>query len=101
MSKSLNRRRFVIQSVAGSLALPSLTSLASESLGGNTAVMTTRGAGVGAPRFVAVGNLLGFQQSQFFPETVGREFEETTLLKAAREAGETVKSLKVRVSHPG
>ncbi|MEO1201460.1 MAG: DciA family protein [Pseudomonadota bacterium] len=27
-------------------------------------------------------------------------FEETCLLRAAREAGETVKALKVRVSHP-
>lgn len=30
---------------------------------------------------VAVGNLLGFQQKQFFPTEIGRAFEETTLLK--------------------
>ena len=81
MSKSLNRRRFVIRSVAGSLALPSLTSLAVESVAIHPAVQATRGAGIGARRFVAVGNLLGFQQNQFFPETTGKEFEETTLLK--------------------
>ncbi|QDT10958.1 hypothetical protein K239x_29510 [Planctomycetes bacterium K23_9] len=33
-----------------------------------------------ARRFVAVGNLLGFQQKHFFPETTGSEYEETTLL---------------------
>ncbi|WP_436715697.1 DUF1552 domain-containing protein [Roseiconus lacunae] len=75
------RRRFVLQSVAGSLALPGLSSLAAESTDRRTPLMATRGAGVGASRFVAIGNLLGFQQKAFFPETVGKEFEETTLLK--------------------
>jgi hypothetical protein len=36
---------------------------------------------VGARRFVAVGNLLGFQTKQLFPETTGKKFEATTLLK--------------------
>lgn len=44
-------------------------------------VQATRGAGIGARRFVAVGNLLGFQQKSFFPETVGKGYESTTLLK--------------------
>ncbi len=78
---NLDRRRFVIQSVAGGLALPAMPSLMAESVGGHSAVQPARGAGVGARRFVAVGNLLGFQQKHFFPETTGREFEETTLLK--------------------
>jgi hypothetical protein len=52
-----------------------------ESVGSNLAIRATRGAGVGARRFVAVGNLLGFQQKQFFPETTGSGYEETTLLK--------------------
>jgi hypothetical protein len=85
MNKSIHRRRFVMQAVAGTLALPSLSSLASESTRNagvlETGVLATRGAGVGARRFVAVGNLLGFQQKQFFPETTGKDFEETTLLK--------------------
>ena len=38
-------------------------------------------AGQDARRFVAVGNLLGFQQKHFFPKTAGTEFEETRLLK--------------------
>ena len=77
----LDRRRFVIQSVAGSLALPGLPSLMAESAGGNSAIRATRGAGAGSRRFVAVGNLLGFQQKHFFPETTGSGYEETTLLK--------------------
>ncbi len=79
--KKLDRRRFAIQSVAGSLALPWLSSLRAETTGGRSAIQTSPGAGVGASRFVAVGNLLGFQQKHFFPETTGNEFEETTLLK--------------------
>jgi hypothetical protein len=83
MSKSINldRRRFVIRTVAGSLALPGLPSLMSESAGSDAVIRETGGAGAGARRFVAVGNLLGFQQKQFFPETTGSEYEETPLLK--------------------
>ncbi|MGB7329608.1 MAG: DUF1552 domain-containing protein [Rubripirellula sp.] len=78
---NLNRRRFVLRSLAGSMALPGLPSLMAGSASGNSAIRETRGAGVGARRFVAVGNLLGFQQKHFFPETTGKKFEETTLLK--------------------
>ena len=81
MSKLKDRRRFVIQSIAGSLALPGLPSLMSTSLGTNSAIQGTITSGGPARRFVAVGNLLGFQQKHFFPETTGREYEETTLLK--------------------
>ncbi len=35
---------------------------------------------MGARRFVAIGNLLGFQTKQLFPTTAGRDFEKTTLL---------------------
>ncbi|MCO8123119.1 DUF1552 domain-containing protein [Stieleria sp. TO1_6] len=86
MSKSNKlSRRFVLRSVAGSLALPGLPSLMSKSLGSESAVRQTGGAGAESRRFVAVGNLLGFQQKQFFPETTGSEFEETTLLKPLAE----------------
>ena len=80
MNKSLNRRRFVLRSVAGSLALPGLASLR-VGAADTGSVLATKGAGVGARRFVAVGNLLGFQQKHFFPKTEGKQFEETTLLK--------------------
>jgi hypothetical protein len=63
------------------LALPGLSSLRAQSVGGASPVQTARGAGAGAKRFVAVGNLLGFQQKSFFPGTAGMDWEETTLLK--------------------
>lgn len=81
MAHQLHRRRLLLQSIAGSLALPVLSSLAESEIGKRSAVTTSGGAGQGARRFVAVGNLLGFQQKQFFPETAGTDFEETPLLK--------------------
>ncbi|CAD77642.1 MAG TPA: DUF1552 domain-containing protein [Rhodopirellula baltica] len=92
MSKPKNpgRRRFVLRSLAGSLALPGLPSLMADTVDHNSPVQSTRGAGTGARRFVAVGNLLGFQQKHFFPETPGREFEETTLLKPLAENREHI-----------
>ena len=61
MSQPLNRRRFALSSLAGSLALPALSSLGAEVA--STAVKTvpvsaTKGAGVGAPRFVAIANFV-------------------------------------------
>lgn len=85
MKTSTDRRRFVLQSLAGSvagaLALPGLSSLAANAGHAQSPLLSTRGAGVGARRFVAIGNLLGFQQKHLFPETPGKDFEETTLLK--------------------
>jgi len=40
-----------------------------------------KGAGTGARRFVAIGNLLGYQTKQLFPTTKGRDYEKTTLLE--------------------
>lgn len=81
MGKSLNRRSFVLKTVGASLALPGLQSLMAESKTVQAALKTTRGAGAGAPRFVAIGNLLGFQTKQLFPEKVGKGYEMTKLLK--------------------
>ncbi len=77
----MNRRRFILQSLGTSLALPGLPSLMAGTVGGNSAVQTAKGAGAGARRFVAVGNLLGFQTKQLFPTTKGRDYEKTTLLE--------------------
>lgn len=77
MAHTLHRRRFLLKSLGATLALPSLPSLLAKPAN----VQAARGAGSGARRFVAVGNLLGFQQSQFFPETTGKGYESTTLLK--------------------
>jgi uncharacterized protein DUF1552 len=77
----MNRRRFVLQSLGASLALPGLPSLMAQTVGGNSAVKVAKGAGAGARRFVAIGNLLGFQTKQLFPTTTGRNYEKTTLLE--------------------
>src|SRR6056297_1610759 len=79
MTNSLPHRRFVLQSLVGSLALPGLPSLMAKATGKDTSIRPAQGAG--ARRFVAVGNLLGFQRQHFFPETPGKAFEATTLLK--------------------
>lgn len=77
----MNRRRFILRSLGASLALPSFQSLMANSVGGNSAVQMAKGAGEGAKRFVAIGNLLGYQVKQFFPTTTGRNYEKTTLLE--------------------
>ena len=79
--KTMNRRRFILKSLGATLALPALPSILSSAVAGNSAVQTARGAGTGARRFVAIGNLLGYQVKQFFPESTGAAYEQTTLLK--------------------
>ena len=77
----MNRRRFILRSLGASLALPALPSLMANTVGGNAAVQTAKGAGIGARRFVAIGNLLGFQTKQLFPATSGAAYEKTRLLE--------------------
>lgn len=74
-------RRFFLQSLGASLALPGLPSLMAKTVGGNSAIGAGKGAGMGARRFVAVGNLLGYQTKQLFPTTVGKNYEKTALLE--------------------
>lgn len=77
----MNRRRFILKSLGATLALPSLPSLLASAVGGGSAVQAAKGAGSGARRFVAIGNLLGYQVKHLFPETTGAAYEPTTLLK--------------------
>jgi len=77
----MNRRRFLLRSLGTTLALPGLPSLMAKSVGGSSAVQAAKGAGAGARRFVAVGNLLGFQVKSLFPTTPGKAYEKTTLLE--------------------
>ena len=81
MTSPLNRRRFLLRTAGASLALPGLSSLLAKTAESLATVEATRGAGIGASRFVAVGNLLGFQQKSLFPKTAGKKYESTTLLK--------------------
>ena len=78
MNSNLDRRRFVLRSAAGTLALPALSSLPARA---TEPILATTGAGVGAKRFVAIGNLLGFQLKHLFPKTTGKAYEQTDLLK--------------------
>ena len=79
MSPELDRRRFVIRS----LAIPALPSLVSQSSWAGTTPgrEKTRSAENSPRRFVAIGNLLGFQVKHLFPQTAGKGFESTPLLK--------------------
>ncbi len=81
MNSPMNRRRFILKSLGATLALPALPSLMASVVGGTSTVQTAKGAGAGARRFVAIGNLLGYQVKHFFPETTGSAFEQTPLLK--------------------
>lgn len=81
----MNRRRFILRSLGATLALPSLPSLMASAVGGNSAVRTAKGAGTGARRFVAVGNLLGYQVKHLFPATTGAAYEPTPLLRPLGE----------------
>ncbi|MFT6863732.1 MAG: hypothetical protein ACJAVK_002293 [Akkermansiaceae bacterium] len=80
MKSVLNRRRFLLKTAGATLALPGLSSLRAKTTNSRAALQATRGAGIGARRFVAIGNLLGFQQKSFFPTTAGKGYEKTTLL---------------------
>jgi hypothetical protein len=77
----MNRRTFILRTLGASLALPKLPSLMAAAVDGNSAVQAVKGSVLGSRRFVAIGNLLGFQTKQLFPTTAGREFEKTTLLE--------------------
>lgn len=81
MKTNFDRRQFVIRSVAGSLAIPVLPSMMANAAPGSPSLLQAQGAGIKARRFVAVGNLLGFQLKHFFPEKEGKDFQETPLLK--------------------
>lgn len=72
----MNRRHFLLSSLGASLALPSMSSLQAKG-----AVQVAKGAGMGARRFVAIGNLLGYQTKSLFPTTAGRNYEKTALLE--------------------
>jgi len=74
--------------MGATLALPGLCSLSAKALSGNPTVEVDKGAGIGARRFVAIGNLLGYQTKQLFPKTTGTDYEKTTLLEPLWEQRE-------------
>ena len=76
----MNRRHFLLSSLGTTLALPGMSSLLAKGATGGP-VQATKGAGMGARRFVAIGNLLGYQTKSLFPTTTGRNYEKTALLE--------------------
>ncbi len=80
MNANISRRRFVLRSMTASLSLPWLPSLFVDASVQDRALQQVKGSGEGAKRFVAVGNLLGYQQNSFFPGKAGNDYESTPLL---------------------
>ncbi|MEL7267039.1 MAG: hypothetical protein AAFP69_19825, partial [Planctomycetota bacterium] len=75
----------LLRSLAGSLAIPALGSLSANAIGNDAPVTATKGAGTGARRFVAVGNLLGFQCEDLFLDSDQQSFADKPLLQPLEE----------------
>lgn len=74
-------RRYFLRSVGATLSLPTLHSLVPGSFGVTSALGAAIAKKASPARMVAVGNLLGFQLPYLFPETEGKAYESTRLLK--------------------
>ncbi len=77
-------RRHFLRAAGISLALPLLESLGTRVFAQNSAVGTLPGKVAGATRpkrLVAIGNMLGFYQPEFFPTATGRDFALPSLLQ--------------------
>src|SRR5438045_5274733 len=75
----LVNRRYFLRATGVTLALPLLESLSPRALGASSALAASKaGKQVGATRptrIVAIGNMLGFYQPEFFPNETGRGYE--------------------------
>ncbi|MCB1210644.1 MAG: DUF1552 domain-containing protein [Verrucomicrobiales bacterium] len=79
-------RRYFLKSAGFTLALPLLESVSQRVLGASSALAATAGAANQAPtRLVAIGNLLGFYQPEFFPKVTGADYEMPRLLQPLTE----------------
>jgi hypothetical protein len=74
-------RQLVLKSLGTSLVLPWLPSIQAKEAQKTNSSTHSQNHQKGLKRFVAIGNLLGFQQKSFFPKTPGKNYESTTLLK--------------------
>ncbi|MCP5559716.1 MAG: DUF1552 domain-containing protein [Verrucomicrobiaceae bacterium] len=85
-SPSIASRRYFLKSAGFTLALPLLESVSQRVLGASSALAATAGAANQAPtRLVAIGNLLGFYQPEFFPKVTGADYEMPRLLQPLTE----------------
>ena len=83
-SSHVVNRRFFLRAAGISPALPLIESLSPRVLGAGLGVASTAGAAIGATRpkrMVAIGNMLGFYQPDFFPTVTGRDFALPSLLQ--------------------
>jgi hypothetical protein len=79
----VNRRHF-LRAAGLTIALPLLESLNRRAFAAPAALGTRAGAAIGATRprrLVAIGNMLGFYQPEFFPTQTGRDFSLPSLLQ--------------------
>jgi hypothetical protein len=77
-------RRFFLRAAGVTLALPLFESLSTRVLGASTGIASKAGAAIGGSRptrMVAIGNMLGFYQPEFFPKNTGRGYELPSLLQ--------------------
>jgi len=83
-SSHVVNRRFFLRAAGVTLALPLFESLSPRVLGAGLGVASKEGAAVGAKRpvrLVAIGNMLGFYQPEFFPKRNGRDYDLPLLLQ--------------------
>ncbi len=82
-SRLVNRRHF-LRAAGVTIALPLFESLNRRVFAASAAVGTQAGAAIGATRprrLVAVGNMLGFYQPEFFPKHTGPDYDLPTLMQ--------------------
>ncbi len=80
----LVNRRFFLRAAGVTLALPLLESLSTRVLGAGLGVASKSGAKIGGTRptrMVAIGNMLGFYQPEFFPKKTRRDYDLPSLLQ--------------------
>jgi hypothetical protein len=78
-------RRFFLRAAGVTLALPLFESLSTRVLGAGIGVGSNAGAAIGAKRptrMVAIGNMLGYYQPEFFPKNTGRNYDLPLLLQS-------------------
>lgn len=82
-SRIVNRRHF-LRAAGVTIALPLFESLNRPALATTPALATKSGAPIGSSRprrLVAVGNMLGFYQPEFFPKKAGRDYDLPSLMQ--------------------
>ena len=88
-TSSFSRRHLALQTLGASLALPWLSSIQANDAE-QLKLNESNSSKTKLKRFVAIGNLLGFQQKSLFPKTSGKNYETTTLLEPLKDNRENM-----------